>query len=160
MEIRERASAIEKILRPVVEDSGFELVDLQLRSEFGRWVLRLMIDRPGGITLDECAKLSREVSPHLDVADLLPFRYALEVSSPGVHRPLKSRADFERFSGELVQVQASEPLEGRKTFRGKNLGVDEEGRVLLEEAASEKHFRIPLDRIRKAHLDPDLKFKG
>ncbi|MBI5440135.1 MAG: ribosome maturation factor RimP [Deltaproteobacteria bacterium] len=158
MEIRERAQAIEKILRPVVDDAGYELVDLQLRSEFGRWVLRLLVDRPGGITLDECARLSREVSPHLEVADLLPFRYALEVSSPGIHRPLKTRADFERFAGELVAVQLEEPLEGRKNFRGKNLGLDGEGRLILEEPSTAKQIVIGIDRIRKAHLDPELKF--
>lgn len=157
MEIRDRAAAIEKILRPVIEDSGYELVELQLRSEFGRWVLRLMVDRPGGITLDECAKLSREVNPHLDVADLLPFRYALEISSPGVHRPLKTPAEFARFAGEIVQVQTTEAVDGRKTFRGKNLGLDEEGALVIEESASSK-THIPIGAIRKAHLDPDLKF--
>ena len=157
MEIQALAASVEKLLRPIVEDAGFELVDLQLRSEFGRWVLRLLVDRPGGITLDECAKLSRDVSPHLDVADILPFRYALEVSSPGIQRPLKGSSDFRRFVGETVHVQTAEAVDGRKTFRGRNLGVDDEGHVTIEDAEG-RRVRLPLTGLRKAHLDPDLKF--
>jgi ribosome maturation factor RimP len=158
MEIQDRATALEKLLRPVVEDSGYELVDLQLRSEFGRWVLRLLVDQPGGISLDECARLSREVSPHLDVSDTLPFRYALEVSSPGVQRPLKRRADFERFRGEILRLQTAAPIEGQKVFRGRNLGVDEEGWLSLEETTSGRTVRIQVANIKKANLDPELKF--
>jgi ribosome maturation factor RimP len=157
MDAYETTSSLERMLRPVVEDGGYELVDLQLRSEGGRWVLRLLVDRPGGITLDECARLSRELSPHLDVADLLPFRYVLEVSSPGIRRPLKSPADFERFLGERIEVAALELVGGRKTFRGRNLGVDEQGNLTVEEAP-EKRVVIAFGNVRRANLDPELKF--
>jgi ribosome maturation factor RimP len=157
MQRSERIRNIEGLLRPVVEGLGYELVDLQLRSESGRMILRLLADRPGGITLDECARLSREVSPHLEVADPIRGRYVLEVSSPGIQRPLRRREDFERFRGEKVVVRTSEPLEGRKTFRGKNRGVDEGGNLVVEENP-ERCRAIPLSLIRAAHLDPDIRF--
>jgi ribosome maturation factor RimP len=158
MDILQTSATLETLLHPVVEDMGYELVDLQLRSETGRWVLRLLVDRPGGITLDECARLSREVSPHLEVADLLPFRYVLEVSSPGIKRPLKRPAEFARFAGERVEVFTTEPIEGRKTFRGTNRGLDEEGNLLLDAEPGDRRVAIPMASLRRANLDPELKF--
>ena len=108
---------VDAAVRPAVEGLGYELVDLQLGSEYGRWVLRLLVDRPGGITLQECAQISREVSPHLDVADAIPSRYALEVSSPGVRRPLKRAQDFDRFLGEKIAVRTREAYGVRFTER-------------------------------------------
>ncbi|NTU59892.1 MAG: ribosome maturation factor RimP [Deltaproteobacteria bacterium] len=157
MDARDSSKAIERLLEPVVEDLGYELVDLQLRPEAGRLVLRLLVDRPGGITLDECARLSREVGPHLDVADLIPRRYVLEVSSPGVYRPLKRPEDFERFRGERIEVHTHELLDARKTFRGVNLGPDGGGNLLVEEGP-EKQTAIPFSNVRRANLDPELKF--
>ena len=157
MEPREQSAAIERLLGPVVEDLGFDLVDLQLRSEAGRLVLRLLVDRPGGITLDECARLSREVGPHLEVADLIPRRYVLEVSSPGVFRALKRPEDFERFRGERVEVHTAELVDARKTFRGINLGIDGEGHLTIEEDRG-KRTTISFSNLRTARLDPELKF--
>ena len=157
MDIQDLSATVEKLLRPVIEDQGYELVDLQLRSEAGRWVLRLLVDRPGGITLDECARVSREVGPHLDVADLLHFRYALEVSSPGIKRPLKRSEDFLRFSGQRVEVFTVVSVGGRKVFRGLARGVDAEGNVLVEETEG-RLTSIPLGTLRRANLDPELKF--
>jgi ribosome maturation factor RimP len=157
MDVYETISALERLLRPVAEEGGYELVELQLRSEGGRWVLRLLVDRPGGITLDECGRLSRELSPHLDVADLLPFRYVLEVSSPGIRRPLKKPADFDRFAGERIEVTTLDAVEGRKTFRGKNLGIDEQGNLTVEEGP-DKRVVIAYGNVRRANLDPELKF--
>ncbi len=159
MNIAAIRNAAEELLRPVVEAMGFELVDLRLRNDQGRWVLCLMADREGGITLDECAKLSREVAPHLDVADLIPYRYNLEVSSPGLRRPLVRPADFDRFQGQRLMVRTSRPIEGRKRFRGTGRGVDEEGRVVMEpDEGGAAPWRIPLDWIEEAHLDPEFKF--
>ena len=157
MDIQEKTSTLEKLLRPVIEDGGYELVDLQLRSEGGRWVLRVLADRPGHITLDECARLSRELGPHLDVADLFPFRYVLEVSSPGIRRPLKKPGDFARFVGERVEVVTIEPVEGRKTFRGINRGLDA-GRDLILEESPTRRVTIAVGNLRRANLDPELKF--
>ena len=117
------------MLGPVVEGLGYELVDLRVLAESGRTILRIMADRPGGITLDECARLSREISPHLEVADIVPYAYNLEVSSPGLRRPLRKAADLARFIGQPVMVTTVRTIDGRKRFKGTNLGLDEKERL-------------------------------
>ena len=158
METTKTIQTVETLLRPVVEDLGYEFVDLQLKTDHGRRVLRLLVDRPGGITLGECASLSREVNPHLEVADPIRGRYVLEVSSPGIQRPLKRVADFERFRGERVVVRTTETVEGRKTFRGINLGLDDHGDLALEDAETRRCYAIPLTRVVEARLDPEIRF--
>ena len=158
METTKTIQTVETLLRPVVEDLGYELVDLQLKTDHGRRVLRLLVDRPGGITLGECASLSREVNPHLEVADPIRGSYVLEVSSPGIQRPLKRREDFERFRGERVVVRTVEIIEGRKTFRGMNLGLDDQGHLAVEDRETGRCYAIPLGRVIEARLDPDIRF--
>ncbi len=148
---------IQELLAPVVEDAGYEVVDLRLRTEAGRLVLRLLVDRPGGITLDECARLSRELSAHMDVADPIRGAYVLEVSSPGIRRPLTRPEHFERFAGERVVVRTTEALGGRKTFRGINRGLGEDQTVLVEDGSGAT-TRIPFASIREANLDPEIRF--
>ena len=152
------AQALEALLAPVIDSLGYELVDVWLGSEFGRRVLRIRADRPGGITLGECAGLSREIAPHLDVADLIQGTYSLEVSSPGIQRPLKRARDFDRFRGERVVVRTSTAIEGRKTFRGTNKGIDSEGRVVVEDAETRRAYSIELAQVREANLDPEIRF--
>jgi ribosome maturation factor RimP len=149
--------AADELLRPVVESMGYELVEIRVLNEQGRWVLRLMADREGGITLDECARLSREVAPHLDVADVIPYRYNLEVSSPGLRRPLNRREDFLRFAGERVMVRTRQGIDGRKRFRGIGRGLDEQQRLIVEPDEGGDAWRIPLDWIEEARLDPEIK---
>jgi len=152
------AQALEALLAPVIESLGYELVDVWLGSELGRRVLRILADRPGGITLGECADLSREIAPHIDVADLIQGSYSLEVSSPGIQRPLNRARDFDRFRGEKVVVRTSNPIEGRKTFRGTNKGIDAEGRVVVEDTETRKAYFIALSEVREANLDPEIRF--
>lgn len=158
MERAKTIQAIESVLRPPIEGLGYELVDVQLRSEHGRMVLRLLVDRPGGITLQECVGVSREVAPHLDVADLIPSRYSLEVSSPGIQRPLRRASDFQRFQDQRVEVRCREAVDGRKTFRGLNRGLDESGKLLVDDRDTGRRHAIPLALVREAHLDPDIEF--
>ena len=150
--------AVEELLRPVAEDLGYELVDVQLASDRGRRVFQVRIDRPGGITLDECARLSREMSPHLEVADPIPGAYVLEVSSPGMQRPLRRAEDFERFRDQRVVVKTHGVVDGRKTFRGLNRGMDDEGNLTVDDAETKRSHTFPLEQVRKAHLDPELPF--
>lgn len=150
--------AVEELLRPVVDDLGYELVDVRLQTDRGRRVLCLLVDRPGGINLDECGRLSREIGPHLEVADLIPGAYVLEVSSPGVQRPLKRAEEFQRFRGERVVVKTATAVDGRKTFRGINRGVDEDGELTVDDAETKRSHRFPLQLVVKAHLDPELRF--
>lgn len=146
------------LLGPVVEDAGYELVDLRLRTEAGRLVLRILVDRPGGITLDECARLSRELSAHMDVADPIRGAYVLEVSSPGIRRPLTRPEHFGRFVGERVVVKTTQALEGRKTFRGTIAGLSADGGSVRVEEHGGGAVEIPLELVREAHLDPEIRF--
>jgi len=158
MERAKTLQAIEDLLRAPIEGLGYELVDVQLRSEQGRWVLRLLVDRAGGITLQECARVSREVGPHLEVADPIPWRYVLEVSSPGVQRPLRRGQDFRRFAGKRVVVKTREPIDGRKTFRGVLQGMDDAERLEVDDRETGRRHAIPLGAVKEAHLDPELPF--
>lgn len=158
MEREKTVEAIEEFLRPPVEGLGYELVAVQLRPEQGRLVLRLLVDRPGGITLGECVGISREVGPHLDVADLIRSRYALEVSSPGIQRPLRRAHDYDRFRGERVVVRTRAAVDGRKTFRGINRGMDDKGLLVVDDRDTGRRHAIPLGEVREAHLDPELPF--
>ncbi len=142
---------IQEVCEPVLADLGYELVSLERTVEHGRPIVRLYIDRAeGGIALDDCVRVTRELSPALDVADLLPGRYELEVSSPGVNRPLARRVDFERFAGQRVAVRTYEKVGDRRNFLGVLLGV--EGDEIRIDVDGREH-RVPLEEVSKAHLD-------
>jgi ribosome maturation factor RimP len=137
----------------VLEPQGVELVDVEYRREGGRWVLRLFIDRPGGVTLDDCAKVSRQVGDLLEVSDPIDHAYTLEVSSPGLDRPLKKERDFERYQGRQVKLRTYGPVEGRRNFRGTLRGL-REGKVEVEVGG--RLFAIPREAISKANLDAEF----
>lgn len=156
MDTKKIQAAVQEILTPVVEGMGYELLQVRVLADMGRTVLRLTADKPGGITLDDCARLSREISPHLDVADVVPYAYNLEVSSPGLRRPLTKPSDFERYKGQEVYVTLVKVLDGRRRFKGKSGGLDEKGRVTIE--ADGHTFHLPWDDVTEARLDPELPF--
>lgn len=150
------ASRIAALAEPLVASLGMELVDLEYRREGREMVLRLYIDREGGVTLDDCAAVSRELSTLLDVEDAIPGHYNLEVSSPGLNRPLKKEADYRRYQGRLVKVRTFELLTDdagnkRKTFSGEIIGL-EEGVVRLRLTEGQT-AGIPLAKIAKANLE-------
>jgi ribosome maturation factor RimP len=129
-----------ELLEPTVTAMGFELADLD--AHVGRrGLLRLYIDRPGGVTLDECQRVSEQVGAFLDVEDPLPGSYVLEVSSPGFDRRLRTAAHFERFGGEQARIELRDPLDGRRNFVGKLAGV-EDGVVMLEVDGELKRLRM------------------
>lgn len=143
-----------------LERMGYELVELEWAGHRGRPIVRLRIDRidatPGeGVTVDECARVSRALEPWLDGHPELSDRYVLEVSSPGVERPLVRRRDWDRFSGRLVAVRSEEPMLGKATYlEGELLGVAGESgseQVRLRLVSGEV-VEIPRDRITRAHL--------
>jgi ribosome maturation factor RimP len=144
------------IVLPILESLGMELVDVEFARAGRDGVLRLFIDKEGGVALDDCADVSRELSAILDVEDVIPGHYSLEVSSPGLDRPLKKPADYERFVGRLVKVRTFEGLPDdagnkRKTFIGQLLGlVDGNVAMKLSEGQSAS---IPLEKIAKANLE-------
>jgi len=144
-----------KRLRPrleqIVSFAGMELVHVEARRESGGTILRLYIDREAGVTLDDCARISRQVSAELDAEDPLPGRYTLEVSSPGLDRPLSRPRDFERFVGSTVRVTTAAPLEGQRHFKGRLNGVlDGSVQLTLEDG---RVVSIPRDLMTSARLD-------
>jgi ribosome maturation factor RimP len=151
-----REEIVEKvraIAAPLAAVEGLELVDVELAGGGGRTTLRLYIDRAGGVSLDDCTSISRAVSAALDVEDPIEGAYDLEVSSPGIDRPLRTPEHFQKFAGEEVRIKAFGPipeLENRKTFHGTLRGF-EDGHVLVE--VDGKLFRVPQDHIAKAHVE-------
>ena len=147
---------VETIVRPILESLRLELVEIEFKRTGREAVLRLFIDKEGGIMLDDCADVSRELSLVLDVEDFIPCAYTMEVSSPGLDRPLKTPADFERFAGRLIKVRTYEPFSDddgnkRKTFLGTLEGlVDGVVRMRLTEGQT---AAIPLERVAKANLE-------
>ncbi len=151
------AERARRLLEPVIVRDGFELVEVEWGREGPAWVLRLFVDRPGGVTIEHCQELSRTVEPILDVEDFIEPAYHLEVSSPGLDRPLRKPADFERFAGQRVHVKTFGPLDGptgpRKNWTGTLRGL-EAGQVLVEVDGT--LHRIPHDKIAKANLEYDF----
>jgi ribosome maturation factor RimP len=150
------SQAVADLATTLLASQGMELVDLEYKREGRDMVLRLFIDKPGGVTLDDCAAVNRELSEILDVEDIITSHYLLEVSSPGLNRPLKKPADYERYRGRLVKVRTFELLPDdhgnkRKTFLGELLGL-ENGivRLRLKEGQT---AGIALDKIAKANLE-------
>ncbi|EOS41364.1 ribosome maturation factor RimP [Lachnospiraceae bacterium] len=111
-------SRTEELLEPIVAEAGFELVDVEYVKEAGTWYLRAYIDKPGGITVDDCEVISRKFSDILDEKDYIEDSYIFEVSSPGLGRPLKKEKDFQRSLGEDVEIRTYRPIDGQKEFGG------------------------------------------
>jgi ribosome maturation factor RimP len=140
-----------KLLEPTVERLGYELVDLEVRLGGKGGLVRVFIDKPEGIDLDDCETVSRAVSALLDVEDPVPGNYNLEVSSPGLDRKLTKVEHFQRFEGEIVKVQMRFPIEGRRRFRGTLVSSDDENIVV--DVDGESHS-LPLKTIDTARLVP------
>jgi ribosome maturation factor RimP len=152
--IREAASR-------VVESHGLEVFDVQLRRESTGWIVRVFIDRPGpsgtpedSVSVEDCAAVSRELSTILDVEEPLDRAYTLEVSSPGLDRPLRGARDFERFTGRAAKIVLDEPMDGQSAFAGRIRGL-EDG-MLVFEAEGRKLRRIALTNIKRARLDVEF----
>jgi ribosome maturation factor RimP len=161
-EVRNKAEVVtrlEELILPLLESQGAELVDLQYGlPKRGRGFLRLFVDRPGGgITLEEITRISRIVSGLLDVHDVIPGSFNLEVSSPGLTRVLKKPQDYQRFVGRLVRVTTRNPWEGRQVHSGILQGLEND-QVCLKEG--DRLSCIPLSEIARARLDIDLKNIG
>ena len=142
-----------KLLEPTVERLGYELADLEVRLGGKGGMVRIFIDKPDGIDLDDWEKVSLAVSALLDVEDPVPGNYNLEVSSPGLDRKLTKSEHFQRFEGETVKVQMRFPIEGRRRFRGTLVSSDDENIVV--EVDGESHS-LPLKTIDTARLVPEV----
>ena len=140
------------LLKPLVEDLGYEFVGLESRTIPKNQVLAIYIDKPEGIAVEDCERVSREVAALLDVEDPISGHYSLEVSSPGLDRPLFNLEQFAQFAGENAKISVFAPLEGRRKFKGEILGV-EDGMVRLEQDGAEVILEV--SNIAKARLVPD-----
>jgi ribosome maturation factor RimP len=147
---------VSRIAQPILDSMKLELVEIEYARMGRDAVLRLFIDKDGGVTLDDCAGLSHELSAILDVEDIVDVNYTLEVSSPGLDRPLKKLQDYERYTGRLVKIRTYDQVlddagNKRKTFLGTLEGlVDGSVRIRLKEGQTAS---IPLDRVAKANLE-------
>jgi ribosome maturation factor RimP len=148
---------ITELAEQIAASMGMEIVLLEIKGEGNHSMVRTFIDQPGGISLDDCERFSRRFSVSLDVEDWIPFSYVLEVSSPGVNRPLVKQADFQRFCGKNARVQTRYPIEGQRNFKGRIAGVIE-GRLELEVIPG-KQIEIALVDIEKANLVADLSMR-
>jgi ribosome maturation factor RimP len=143
---------LQSLVEPVVTGQGYELVDVELKTEPGvGLVLRVFIDKPGSsVGLDDCAQVSRELSAVLDVEDAIQARYSLEVSSPGLNRPLKKESDFARFIGKKAKIRTSRPVgESRRNFSGTLVAV-EAGKVKID--VGDQVCEVPVADVEKANL--------
>jgi ribosome maturation factor RimP len=142
---------LKALLEPTVEGLGYELADLEVKLGGRSGIVRVFIDRPEGISLDDCEKVSMAVSALLDVEDPVPGHYDLEVSSPGLNRKLTKPDHFKRFAGEEVKVEMRFPIEGRKRFRGRLAASDEDNiRVVVDGV----EHNLPISTIDTARLVP------
>ncbi len=147
-DVKER---IAKLVQPVAEEQGVRIVDIEMAGSTRRPTVRLFIDRTGGVTLDDCERFSRAVSALLDVEDVIPFSYVLEVSSPGLDRPLRNKGDFESAVGKLARVVTKEGIGNRTFFVGRIKEVKGHSVRLLVE--NNQEVEIPFEGIAKARLE-------
>jgi len=141
----------------VLDREGMELVDISYRREPQGWVMRIMIDKAGGVTIEDCGFISQQLSDILDVKDIMRYSYRLEVSSPGLDRPLRKPADFKRFAGSLAKIRTREPLDGSRSFAGRIAEARDDGLVL---DVGGKQLAVAYAAIEKANLQPEFPQAG
>lgn len=163
--MRKDVTQIANLIEPVLKGTGLDLVEIDWGREEGGWVLRVYIDHPQmdapevsilapppSVTFDDCERASRDISATLDVADLITHAYRLEVSSPGIDRPLRRETDFRRFAGRQVKVRTLDPVDGRRNFSGTLLGASE---GLVDVECEGRAYKIPVIGVARANLVPD-----
>ncbi len=142
---------VERLVLPILEEEGMELVDIEYKKERGRGILRLYIDKPGGVKIDDCQGVSQRIDPILERCNIIRGHYLLEVSSPGLDRPLKKEEDFKRFIGRLIKIKTFSPIDNQKTFVGTLKDYKEE--IVILETREGKIIEIPMKNIAKANLE-------
>lgn len=148
------AERVREIAERVAVDHKLELVHAEVAGPDNKPIVRVFIDKPNGVTHEDCSEVSLHLGTILDVEDFIHSAYTLEVSSPGLERGLYKRADYERFAGHLAKLKARVALEGQRNFRGRIVGV-EDAHVIFEDRTSGR-VRIPLEAIVKANLELDI----
>jgi len=146
--------SIEQLVTPIIKEEHLELVDVEYKKEGKNWLLRIFIDREGGVTVADCTRVSRQIEDLIEVEEAVPSSYILEVSSPGLDRPLKKEEDFLRFKGKRIHVTTYTPIHQQKNFKGTIQSFQED--VLFLEI-DHQQVEIPKDQIAKARLEIEFK---
>ena len=154
MESAEIEGRIREIAERVANEHGLELVHAEVGVLGRNAAVRIFIDKPGGVTHEDCSTVSHHVGTLLDVEDFIASTYTLEVSSPGLERGLYKRADYERFAGRLAKMKAREPVNGQRNFKGRIVGV--EGDAVVFDDKTNGEVKIPLAAIGKANREIDV----
>jgi ribosome maturation factor RimP len=145
---------VQELAERVAIDHGLELVHVEVAGPDNKPIVRVFIDKPQGVTHDDCSEVSTHLGTILDVEDFIHAAYTLEVSSPGLTRGLYKRADYERFSGSNAKLKTRQPIGGQRNFRGRLLGL--EGEEVIFEDRTNGRVQIPLDLITKANIEVDV----
>lgn len=157
MTAKTRIERLTQIVENTLADTAFEVVDLTYGKSGGNWTMCIFIDHPDGVSFEHCSEVTRLVSDEMDREDPIPNAYSIEVSSPGVDRPLRKLSDFERFQGQRVYIKCHAPVEGNKKFTGTLSAVDA-AHIDVDNEHDGKTYRIPMTGIAKATLKPILEF--
>ena len=148
------AARVQDVAERVAIDHGVELVHVEVAGPDNKPIVRVFIDKPQGVTHDDCSDVSTHLGTILDVEDFIHASYTLEVSSPGLERGLYKRADYERFAGSNAKLKTRQPIDGQRNFRGRVLGID--GDEVIFEDRTNGRARVPLQFITKANLEVDV----
>lgn len=141
---------VSRLAEPLLDEFGFEMVDVEFQFERGRWILRIFIDKHGGVTVDDCARVSRELGDLIDAENIIDYPHVLEISSPGLNRPLRKEGDFVRSIGKTVRLKMSRPINRRRNFTGRLADVKEGMISILVD--DNNLVELPLKEIDKARL--------
>ncbi|MBE9568055.1 MAG: ribosome maturation factor RimP [Proteobacteria bacterium] len=152
--MRREQTHLWELFEPVVEGMGFELIEIEHFPNPKHGVLRLYIDKEGGVVIEDCSAVSRQISALIDVEDPVRGQFNLEVSSPGLDRPLRRVKDFQRFTGSKVKLKTAVPLDGQRNFNGRLLEANEDT-VVIE--TDKEELSLPMNAIEKARIVPEYK---
>ena len=152
MDVKKIERTVKELVVPIVDKYSYELVDVEFLKEGSNWYLRIYIDKPGKITVENCQTVSEELGAKLDKLDPIEKSYILEVSSPGIDRPLKNRRDFERYIGEIIEIKLFQSVDGEKVFEGDLLGLEGDSIVIKLENGTEMNFEMEQISIAKRVL--------
>jgi ribosome maturation factor RimP len=148
---------VEKLVEPVLKEAGIELVHVEYHTEMQGWVLRFYLDKEGGFGLNDCADWNDRLGELIEASNIIHGRYSLEISSPGLNRPIKKEADFARFAGMEAVIKLKEPLRGQRNFHGKLLSVTNGILEFFDRTSA--RVNIPIDQILSAKLDVPMDLK-
>ena len=154
MDSRSVQERVRQLAQQAAIDHGVELVHVEVAGPGNRPVVRVFIDKPGGVTHQDCSEVSEHLGTVLDVEDFIHAAYTLEVSSPGLERGLYRPADYERFAGSAAKIKSRDPVGGQRNFRGRIIGIDNHDVVFDDQTSG--RVRVPVDGIVKANLEADI----